>query len=482
MEETNSIIDLKERYPGVWSADIERELSAKVRTLEGEIDAAARPQFEDVEMSEQRFNSDGADEKSWNHDIVLFGMQCPHVDMSFWQARWEACQDDDERTVLYAAMLHFWRLELVRRREEKKRRKVREKVAKWLEGLEKRLQHLEKINCLMRKCFGRVPAGCDLAAPTLTSSDLAALERLLKVMSENRKLTELCDRIGRQVGRTDEKKEKLVEETRHDMKPIRSEEVREELSGVVVGRSIEDALPSELAACGDEEIGTLFDLKFIEGQMTCFEKSGEDFLDVTSKEKVKRKMDEEKGPIIICVDTSGSMSGDPEMVAKAVALTLSLKAREQRRVCHIIEFSTSIKAMDVGEGTPFAEIVHFVAESFGGGTDADAALRVGIEAMERVNYKNADLLMVSDMEFGDQPEKMGLRMDRQRLKGSRFYALKVGGSIFGDVLRFFAKNREVESNSLSHYDESWEYDSSNGEIKNVKRRQDKIAAPLVVTK
>jgi len=42
------------------------------------------------------------------------------------------------------------------------------------------------------------------------------------------------------------------------------------------------------------------------------------------------ELDESQGPMIICVDTSGSMSGSPETVAKAVTLFMASKAREPK--------------------------------------------------------------------------------------------------------------------------------------------------------
>lgn len=45
------------------------------------------------------------------------------------------------------------------------------------------------------------------------------------------------------------------------------------------------------------------------------------------------------GPIILCLDTSGSMMGAREVVAKALALECMRQARTQKRACYLYSFS-----------------------------------------------------------------------------------------------------------------------------------------------
>ena len=124
--------------------------------------------------------------------------------------------------------------------------------------------------------------------------------------------------------------------------------------------------------------------------------------------------------------------------------------------------------MDVGEGTDLSELMRFLAESFNGGTDAERALLAGIGAMEREDFRKADLLMVSDMEFGDQPERMKVRMDLQRKKGSRFYALQIQKSYSGMFAAWLGELSNV-AEEVQNYDKAWAYDPSSGKIKNLKR-------------
>ena len=47
----------------------------------------------------------------------------------------------------------------------------------------------------------------------------------------------------------------------------------------------------------------------------------------------------DRGPILLCVDTSGSMRGARETVAKALALECMRAAREQERDCYVFAFA-----------------------------------------------------------------------------------------------------------------------------------------------
>lgn len=47
----------------------------------------------------------------------------------------------------------------------------------------------------------------------------------------------------------------------------------------------------------------------------------------------------DRGPILVCVDTSGSMRGARETVAKALTLECMRAAREQERDCYVYAFA-----------------------------------------------------------------------------------------------------------------------------------------------
>lgn len=53
------------------------------------------------------------------------------------------------------------------------------------------------------------------------------------------------------------------------------------------------------------------------------------------------------GPIILCLDTSGSMRGARELVAKALALECMRGAHRQQRPCYLYAFSGPGKQLPI---------------------------------------------------------------------------------------------------------------------------------------
>lgn len=248
-----------------------------------------------------------------------------------------------------------------------------------------------------------------------------------EIPQPGQELKRLCDLLGRLMAAEKcKEREEIVTTVEYEVPKIDTS-VKEEIAGITLGRSIEDVVPSELATCGDSDLETLFDLKFIEGRLMCFEKSGVLFEKRTKDEAqtVERETVDGRGPMILCIDTSGSMSGNPEVVAKAVSLALVMRARQEKRKCYLIKFSTGIEAQNVGDGASLDAIIGFLSSSFNGGTDADRALKAGIKMMEQNDYRKADLLVVSDFCFGGRRKKISNRIIEQKKSGNRFYAVIV---------------------------------------------------------
>ena len=53
--------------------------------------------------------------------------------------------------------------------------------------------------------------------------------------------------------------------------------------------------------------------------------------------------EEAEGPFIVCIDTSGSMSGKRENLAKSALLAIAELTEQQHRKCYIIIFSDDVE-------------------------------------------------------------------------------------------------------------------------------------------
>jgi uncharacterized protein with von Willebrand factor type A (vWA) domain len=138
----------------------------------------------------------------------------------------------------------------------------------------------------------------------------------------------------------------------------------------------------------------------------------------------------ERGPIILCLDTSGSMRGAPENIAKAVAIAALRVAHETGRGCKLIAFGGPDELVERDLGTGAAQLqalMDLMGQSFDGGTDIQTPIERAIEAVHEARWASADILVVSDGEFGCVPRVL-TRLDTARAR----LGLRVQGVLVGD--------------------------------------------------
>lgn len=268
----------------------------------------------------------------------------------------------------------------------------------------------------------------DLSKGNIIESDINTLISWVEFLKKNKEIMELCNLLGKMKKYNKELiKEKISRTIKYDIK-VPDKNSNEEISGIKLGKSIEYLLPNELALLNDSELEELFDLKYIEEKLMLFdydsytnvekEKTVEDF--------VESEKDEEKGPIIICVDTSGSMSGAPERIAKAIAFCISSKAISENRPCLLINFSTSIEVIEFNKFNLFTDILNFLKKSFNGGTDLIPALKYSLDKIENEKFEKADVLILSDFILDNIENKIFKKINNAKKLGNRFYSISIG--------------------------------------------------------
>jgi len=138
----------------------------------------------------------------------------------------------------------------------------------------------------------------------------------------------------------------------------------------------------------------------------------------------------ESGPMILCVDTSASMAGGPEQVGKALVFEAMRTAARERRACLLLAFSGpgDLRQLEFGADADGLErLAGFLSRSFHGGTDIVDPVERALELIETRAWRQADLLIASDGEFG---ATQGL-LDRLRNARDRL-GLRVQGVLIGD--------------------------------------------------
>jgi len=136
------------------------------------------------------------------------------------------------------------------------------------------------------------------------------------------------------------------------------------------------------------------------------------------------------GPLIVCLDTSGSMRGAPENVAKACVLQALRSAHAGRRPCRLLAFGGQNELLEremALDADGLAHLLDVMGQSFDGGTDVQTPMERAIDLVKTTGWEEADLLIVSDGEFGVTHATLTqLRDAKQHL------ALRVHGILIGD--------------------------------------------------
>jgi uncharacterized protein with von Willebrand factor type A (vWA) domain len=286
---------------------------------------------------------------------------------------------------------------------------------------------LELLRCV--QCLGLEPGVFfDLSSgSSLSLNDMAPIKRWLEYLRNDQGALHLLEIMGRVNQAKQSEKIEIINKTFAQLIPVPYINSKEEIVGIRLGKDIEYALPSELALMADPETSILFDLKYLESGLMCFDMEGIQHIEHEYEVEVEQTTteNETKGPMVICVDTSGSMQGAPETIAKAVTMLMALKAKQDNRDCYLINFSTSIETLDLSGGFAVENLMSFLQKFFHGGTDVAPAISHGISVMETDAYKNADMLIISDFVMAGLPGNLLNKIERLRESGNKFNSLVV---------------------------------------------------------
>jgi len=144
----------------------------------------------------------------------------------------------------------------------------------------------------------------------------------------------------------------------------------------------------------------------------------------------------ELGPILLCLDTSGSMSGARETVAKALALECLRGAMRQRRRALVYAFSGPAQCLELElnstDPSSLEKLLDFLSGGFDGGTDVDLPFALALDQLEveGEGWNLADVLLVTDGEIPRASTDLLERLARAKQDvGLDVHALLVGSRV-----------------------------------------------------
>ena len=360
-------------------------------------------------------------------------------------------KSDDKLEILKRNIILDLEQNLVDRKSKWELAQIDSMRKEFLEKLYSKIYKFMKLESLLMPFIKNLGRLWDLSEGTFETSGFEILDTFAKLLENDESLKELADLLGKQtraqISYEKELRDKVVIKSSWQPKHA----YKGEINGLRFSNDISSVLPSELSLTNNPAANKLFQLKFAQKQLLSYDYQRMEEEQEESKEKEETTVEkkEPKGPIIICVDTSGSMHGTPENIAKTITFALSKIAIEEERKCFLISFSTSIETLDLTNfsANPIGKLVQFLRMSFHGGTDATPALKHAVKMLSENEWKNADVLMISDFVMQSLDNDIKSQIESAQEDNTNFHSLIIGSSGNNAAINCFNHNWVYDVNN-----------------------------------
>jgi uncharacterized protein with von Willebrand factor type A (vWA) domain len=324
---------------------------------------------------------------------------------------------------------------------------LREAKDQFQSKMESKVQEFKKLSSLIKPFTEHIGRYWDMSRALWEEQTLDLIKLYDALLRDEKELKRLADLLGSM------RKAELEMEEEHYEKVLEFKEwrkdpnLRTEIVGVSHGKDLNNVLPTEVALFGGHSEWQ-FLKRFADEQLQVNQFEDQVLEESTrvyseSFQRVKKK---EKGPFIVCVDTSGSMEGEPERIAKVLCFAILKMAAADERRAFLINFSSGIHTIDLYNLVDsINEVAAFLQKSFHGGTDISLALGEALQQLETHGYRDADVLVISDFIMYKISDDLKTAMDKQQHNsGTQFHSLVITDQA----------NEEV----ISQFDNAWSYD------------------------
>lgn len=349
----------------------------------------------------------------------------------------------NEADVLQKNFLKDWETQLLKKKQAFELEQIEKAREELIKELYKKINNFYALKELLEpftKDLGRL---WDLSGGVWQNSGFEILKHFASVLENDKSIKELAEMLGRY--RKAEKEFEEVEIEKITVKP--KYKPRHASKGEVIGiresDDISSLLPVEIATLANPATKAIFLKKYAEKKLMTYDFKNQftSTENIAKKETQLKEKEENKGPIIICVDTSGSMQGTPEQIAKTVCFALTKIAISENRKCFIISFSTKIQTLELTDlKSSLDPLVKFLNMSFKGGTDASPALEEAIQKIASENYNNADVLMISDFVMSKLSDELMNKIVEAKKNKTKFHSLVIGTNQNLEVIKEFDNN------------------------------------------
>jgi uncharacterized protein with von Willebrand factor type A (vWA) domain len=129
-------------------------------------------------------------------------------------------------------------------------------------------------------------------------------------------------------------------------------------------------------------------------------------------------------------------------------------ATKENRKAYLINFSVGIKTINLLDlANSMDLLIDFLLMSFHGGTDAAPALIEAINMLQTKDYKEADVLMISDFVMFELREDIVKKIRQEQSKDTRFHSLTI--------------SKQANPEIVYRFDNNWQYNPEQREVMKV---------------
>ena len=198
----------------------------------------------------------------------------------------------------------------------------------------------------------------------------------------------------------------------------------DEISNVETGADLDLVLPAESMKLADEALEMGFMRNYLERGLFQY--------------KLEENPEKNEGPIVICIDESGSMSGARDTWAKAMALAIATIAADKNRPFTIIHFDSNVNHVDEFKDTKNIDpekMLEAISRFSGGGTNFVLPLQSAFHTIKtNKNFEKADIIFITDGTCPiDATIKDSLKMSKGKLKTDIYTIILESQDTYGDI-------------------------------------------------
>lgn len=361
-----------------------------------------------------------------------------------------------EDDILIQNLLDDWEKQLKTKRKQVEAAFIEQSFEQYYQQLSQKVEKLDSLGKQLFPYYSFLGMSWNAGIENWNKIDWHQLEEYAYTLQQDKELRQLAELLGRfHLNATYIREQALLKEQQQpEWKP--NPYGKSEIIGITYSDQLSAILPSEVALLSQPETELIFHKKLVEKKLLTFQYRSFDLSARRQEEELVEQQSEtaDKGPIIMCVDTSGSMFGQPERVAKALAFAILELALREKRKAFLISFSTAIQCIEMtGMEEDLSRLLDFLKMSFHGGTDLQPALKKAATLIQQEAWQHADVLVISDFIISRMNRKLIDLIHRCRDElGTQFHSLHI------------TRRPDPQSTPLTIFDHHWVYDLNNPRV------------------